>query len=44
MVTNAGIEYEKLVQGIFSAILSQESVNNIKVEHDVKIQGKTTEH
>lgn len=44
MVINTGIKYEKLVQGIFNAILNQESVTNIKVEHDVKVQGKTTKH
>jgi len=44
MVINMGIEYEKLVQGIFDAIFNQERVNNIKVERDVEAQGKTTKH
>jgi hypothetical protein len=44
MVINTGTEYEKLVQGIFNAILNQESVDNIKAEHNLEVQGKTTKH
>lgn len=44
MPKNTGIEYEKLTQKIFSEIINQKTVENIKVEHDVYIQGKSTKH
>lgn len=41
---NTGIEYEKIVQKVFQSILNQKSVENITVEHDVTLQGKSTTH
>ena len=35
------IEYEKLVQEIYQAILKSEGFENIKVEHNVNIEGKS---
>jgi len=36
--------YEILTQDIFQTILDQGDVRNIRVEHDVKLQGTTTSH
>lgn len=41
---NSGIEYECLVQDIYKEILQSEGINNIKVEHDITLKGKTTNH
>lgn len=41
---NTGKVYEHLVQDIYREILRSEGVNNIKVEHDVTLKGKTTDH
>ncbi|EHQ06282.1 restriction endonuclease [Leptonema illini] len=39
-----GTEYEILTKDIFKEILSQDSVENLRVEHDIIIPGKTTSH
>jgi Restriction endonuclease len=39
-----GRSYEAVVRAIFQAILDQEEVTNVIVEHDVTLQGKTTPH
>ncbi|MEX2485053.1 MAG: restriction endonuclease, partial [Brumimicrobium sp.] len=44
MAKNTGIPYEKLNQQIFSILVNQDSVENVEVEHDVVIEGKTTNH
>ena len=41
---NTGKAYECLVQEIYKEILNNEGVNNIKVEHDIILEGKTTSH
>jgi len=41
---NTGTEYELLVRDIFQAILNQKQVTNIKVEHNVTLQGNTSPH
>lgn len=41
---NSGRVYECLVQEIYKEILKSEGVNNIKVEHDITLKGKTTKH
>lgn len=41
---NSGKEYECLVQDIYKEILKSEGINNIKVEHDITLKGKTTSH
>lgn len=43
-MANTGKEYELIVQKVFQSILNQKFVQNIKVEHDVTIQGKSTTH
>ena len=42
MATNTGIAYEKLTQQIFNQIFNQNSVPTIKVEHNVRLQGKSS--
>ena len=42
MAINTGIPYEKLTQQIFDQIFNQNSVPTIKVEHDVRLQGKSS--
>lgn len=41
---NTGKSYEKLTQYIFSQIVNQDQTNNIEVQHDVILKGKTTDH
>ena len=41
---NTGIPYELLTKGIFQDILNQSDVKTIKVEHNVVLKGKTTNH
>ena len=42
MATNTGIPYEKLTQHIFDQIVNQDSVDTIKVKHNVHLQGKSS--
>jgi hypothetical protein len=42
--TNTGLPYEALTQAIFQTIHKQEAVQNIRVEHNVTLQGKLTTH
>lgn len=44
MTQNTGKPYERLTRRVFEALLSQQTVKNLKVEHDIKLQGITTEH
>lgn len=44
MAKNTGKEYEKLTQYIFNQIVNQNQVDNIEVQHNVIIQGKSTTH
>jgi len=44
MTTNTGKPYEKLTRRVFEALLAQQSVRNLRVEHDVKLKGITNEH
>lgn len=39
-----GTEYEKLAQHVYNQIINRDSVMNIRVQHDVTLKGKTTEH
>ena len=41
---NTGKSYEKLTQYIFSQIVNQDQTNNIEVQHDIILSGKTTKH
>lgn len=41
---NTGIAYEKLTQQIFDQIVNQNAVQNIDVQHNVTLNGKTTDH
>lgn len=41
---NTGRVYEKLTQYIFSQIINQNQAENIDVQHDVVLSGKTTSH
>lgn len=41
---NTGKEYELLVQKVFQSILDQKFVKNIKVQHNVILKGKSTNH
>lgn len=38
---NEAIQYEQLTQFIYQAILLNESSNNIKVEHNVDVTGRS---
>ena len=44
MAKNTGKEYEKLTQYIFDQIVNQNQVDNIDVQHNVIIEGKSTTH
>jgi hypothetical protein len=44
MSKNTGIPYEILTQQIFQALHDQDQVKNIKVQHNVELQGKTLKH
>ena len=44
MSKNTGKPYDKLTQKIFSQIVNQNSVQNINVQHDITLPGKTTSH
>jgi hypothetical protein len=41
---NTGIEYEKLIQTIFSQMQGQDLVKTINIQQDIIIQGKTIKH
>lgn len=41
---NTGVSYETLIQGFFQAILDQDAVRNVRVERNVKLQGRSTSH
>ena len=41
---NTGIEYEKLIQEIYTQILKQEDARNVDVKQNIIIKGKTAEH
>jgi len=40
-MTNTGIPYEQLAQGIFQQILQLDGVANVKVQHNVTLEGKS---
>ena len=44
MSKNTGIAYEIVTQQIFQSLLNQTEVKNIRVEQNVKLQGKSTRH
>lgn len=44
MTTNTGKPYERLTRRVFETLLAQQSVKNLRVEHDIKLQGLTNEH
>jgi hypothetical protein len=44
MAQRKGLYYEILNQRIFDAIVNQDEVKTIDVQHDLKLQGKTTKH
>ena len=44
MSDRTGRPYENLTQVIFQAILGQREFPNLKVEQDIRLQGKTTSH
>ncbi len=44
MTKNTGKEYEKLTQYIFNQIVNENRVENIEVQHNVTLQGKSTSH
>lgn len=44
MAKNTGKKYEKLTQYIFNQIVNQNQVDNIDVQHNVIIEGKSTSH
>ncbi|CAM4127648.1 restriction endonuclease [Saccharibacillus endophyticus] len=41
---NTGLPYETLTMQIFNAFLNQNEVENIKLKHNITLQGKTTTH
>ena len=43
-MTNTGKPYERLTRKVFETLLAQESVKNLRVEHDIKLPGLTNEH
>jgi hypothetical protein len=43
-MTNTGLEYELITKKIFEEILAQDSVNTTKIEHDIILKGKDSEH
>lgn len=44
MTTNTGKPYERLTRRVFEALLAQQSVKNLRVEHDITLKGITNEH
>ncbi|MFO0737560.1 MAG: restriction endonuclease [Labilithrix sp.] len=44
MATKTGKPYERLTRRVFETLLAQQSVKNLRVEHDIKLQGLTNEH
>jgi hypothetical protein len=44
MTQNTGKPYEKLTRRVFEVLLAQQSVTNVRVDHDVKLRGITNEH
>ncbi len=44
MSKNTGVPYEELTQQIFQALNDQTVVNTLRVERNVKLQGRTTKH
>lgn len=44
MTKNTGKPYERFTQEVFRAILAHEGVNNVDVQNDVELQGKTATH
>lgn len=40
-MTNTGMPYEQLAQGIFQQILQLDGLANVKVQHNVKVEGKS---
>jgi hypothetical protein len=44
MTQNTGKPYEKLTRRVFEALLAQQSVTNLRLDHDVKLQGITNWH
>ena len=41
---NPNIEYEKYIKSVFTQILRDEDIQNVFVDHDVKMKGKTGTH
>jgi hypothetical protein len=41
---NPNIEYEKYIKSVFTQILTEEDIQNVFVDHDVKLKGKTATH
>jgi hypothetical protein len=41
---NPNIEYEKYIKTVFTQILKNENIQNVFVDHDVKLKGKTATH
>jgi len=44
MTKNTGKPYERLTRRVFEALLTQQTVRNLRVEHDVTLKGITNEH
>lgn len=44
MTKNTGTPYEELAQQVFRAILAQDGITNIDVQHDIDLEGKTASH
>lgn len=44
MPKNNGRSYELISRAVFQAIISQDLARNIRVQHDVRLQGKATQH
>lgn len=40
-IHNEAIQYEKLTQEIYSAVLKEEGVNHIEVEHNITLEGRS---
>jgi hypothetical protein len=43
-VKNTGRSYESLVEEVFSQLMKQDSVKNLSIEKNKKLQGKSTIH
>lgn len=41
---NPNIEYEKYIKDVFLQILKEEGIGNTKVQHDIRLKGKTATH